>query len=136
MEYTITQVKGDYESKYPDSRKYVFRVSEYPHDLSAFSKFPMVAGEKIHGTIVQNGSYHNFRFEKKDLATPTRTVPTNEVGIQLNKIREELYALRVSLQSHTQWLQEHGLVPQKEAVGTIEYPENPRDGIAEEDLPF
>jgi hypothetical protein len=65
MEYTITELKGTYDSKYPDSKKYVFRLEGYDYDVSAFSKFPMNAGDKINGRIEVNGQYHNFKFGQK-----------------------------------------------------------------------
>lgn len=69
MEYKITELKGTYDSNYPDSKKYVFRVENYDHDLSAFSKFPMAVGQEISGEIVVNGQYHNFKWGKKETAS-------------------------------------------------------------------
>lgn len=69
MEYKITEIKGTYDSNYPDSKKYVFRVDGYEHDLSVFSKFPMTVGQEIAGDIQINGQYHNFKWGKKSQGT-------------------------------------------------------------------
>lgn len=73
MDYTLTELKGEYPSNYPDSKKYVFRVKDYPNDISAFSKFPMKNGDSIHGNIEVKGQYHNFKFAKKIGNAPTST---------------------------------------------------------------
>lgn len=70
MEYTITDIKGIYDSNYPDSKKYKFTVQGYPHELSAFSKFPMTVGQEISGEIEVKGQYHNFKWGKKAGARP------------------------------------------------------------------
>lgn len=66
MQYKITEMLGVKDSNYPDKKKYEFKVDGNDNKLSAFSKFPMSVGQEIHGDIVQNGQYWNFKWGKKE----------------------------------------------------------------------
>jgi len=69
MQYKITELKGEYPSNYPDSKKYVFRVDGNDKDISCFSKFPLAVEQEINGEIVPNGNYLNFKWGKKESST-------------------------------------------------------------------
>lgn len=79
MEYKIAKVLGVYDSKFPDSKKYDFMLENYPHKVSAFSKFPMEAGKTITGEITINGQYHNFKWGKKDSSPAANNAATAEL---------------------------------------------------------
>lgn len=64
-DYIITAITGEFPSNYPDSKKYKFMVEGYDNELSAFSKFPMTAGQTIFGHVDIVGQYHNFKWGKK-----------------------------------------------------------------------
>lgn len=93
MEYTITELKGTYPSNYPDSQKYVFRVENYEHELSGFSKFPVKVGDKINGDITIKGNYHNFKFVAKSSHQKFGAPPSESTA----KILSELTAIRTEL---------------------------------------
>jgi hypothetical protein len=92
-DYIVTELKGAYDSKFPDSKKYVFRVEGYDNDLSVFSKFPITVGQEITGRIEINGQYHNFKWGKKASTTFQKggTAPdANRLEAKTDAIRAQL----------------------------------------------
>lgn len=85
MDYLITEVTGEFPSNYPDSKKYTFRLKDYPNQVSAFSKFPMKPGDSIHGTIEIKGQYHNFKWVKKTVASPTSNQDLDERFLMVHR---------------------------------------------------
>lgn len=96
--YVITEIKGTFDSNYPDSKKYVFRVGEYDHDVSAFSKFPMSEKQEIFGHIEVKGNYHNFKWGKKGGGASTPSKSSDEVLAALRTTYAEARAANVNAQ--------------------------------------
>lgn len=118
MEYKVIQVKGNYESKYPDSRKYVFRVEGYDHDLSGFSKFPVKEGDTVNGDITVNGQYHNFKFGSKGGAK-SGGLPANLEAMLISASRES-YSANANIIALTKRLEEAGVI--KPFAPKVDYP--------------
>lgn len=133
MEYKVTKVKGEFPSKYPDSKRYVFEVEGYPHELSAFSKFPMKEGDQLNGEVEVNGQYHNFKFAKK--ASSGGGGLTDNDRYLIKQASESAYAANIGIQHLTKALRDAGVIkdPSKFVGNTdIPYP----DDINPEDVPF
>lgn len=128
------------EGKYGMQTRTAFKVEGNEHTLSAFSKYPLKVGQEIDGTISttekEGRTYYNFKFAPRD-SRPT--APSANTEAMLQKIFNEVYATRVSLQSMYQYFQSKGELPPK-----VDYPvhngepdfEPKDDEIKPEDIPF
>lgn len=134
MEYKVTNVKGVFDSKYPDSKRYVFTVEGYQNELSAFSKFSIEAGQTINGDIEINGQYHNFKFGSKKTAGMSQ-----DDKDMLQKIYREVYACRQAIVMLNQIFQEKGMLPKSdypESNGATAFDDPEDAGIDPADVPF
>ena len=71
MQYKITEVESSKEvaGKFGTQLRTAFKVEGNENTLSAFSKYPLVVGQEIDGTIVQKDQWYNFKFTPKTFET-------------------------------------------------------------------
>ena len=131
--FTITKILGVFDSTY--GKKVNFKTNETGEkQISCFTKFPdnMKEGGKIYGHIELSGEYHSFKWDK-DPNGGRRDSMSNE---QYQKVFQEVYATRVSLQQLVQRLEDVGVLKaiEKTIPGTsVKYPESSSGTAFDED---
>ena len=94
MEYKVTSIKRDEEAQW-GKRKVYFTIEGNDKDISGFFKFIPKVGDTLHGDIVPNGNYLNFKFGEKTHET-TKTGP--EPSPDILRVERKVDALMTELQ--------------------------------------
>lgn len=130
--YTIARILKEMqvEGKYGPQIRTAFTTNENGEEvLSAFSKYPLKAGQAIEGEVTvtekDGRTFHNFAFAKKDAGAGNSA----EVMIELKKIYTEVYATRQEVVMTRQLLQKYGVIPAADPT----YATKPAQNAFEED---